>query len=163
MSYQSTEAAAFQSTVEGWLDEKGEVSALVRFSSAAGNKEFRFFQSCSSFRDAVAAMRPETCVTVFREKQLPLRGRVTPEVIEEARRLLGEADEYLIAGLDPVPKGGRFRCCEGEGWTELVEDLSGCLGERVAVGPYPPWLVDSDGVISAVVPRADGSVVTGVY
>jgi hypothetical protein len=37
------------------------------------------------------------------------------------------------------------------------------LAETVAVGNYPPWLEDSDVVLSAVVPEENGAVVTGVY
>lgn len=45
---------------------------------------------------------------------------------------------------------------------ELAAELPDYAGERIAIGLHPAW---SDGgrEVSAVVPDADGTVITGVY
>jgi hypothetical protein len=45
----------------------------------------------------------------------------------------------------------------------LREELEGSRGVAVAVGLYPPWLEDTEDVISAVVPDEHGAVKSGVY
>lgn len=51
----------------------------------------------------------------------------------------------------------------GETHQELCEHLADEAGEAVAVGLYPDWSDDSDDVISAIVPNADGTVTVGIY
>lgn len=110
-------------------------------------------------------MAPKTCVIVFREKQLPLRGKVDARFIEIALETIQDEEEYLLAGLERVNYGAMswHRFSSGVGSEELKESLSECEGETVALGVYPPWLEDNDEVVSAVVPEADGTVITGIY
>ena len=46
---------------------------------------------------------------------------------------------------------------------ELQYELPEYLGEGVAIGFHPDWAENGSKEISAVVPEADGTVVTGVY
>src|SRR5687767_13305843 len=154
MSYVSTNDLTFRSTIENWLQENGEISALIRYSHAAGNKDFEFFRSMTSFSGRVQQLAPKTCITVFRAKQLPLRGKVDASFIDAALQMIRD-EEYLIAGLELVKYGTMswYRFSAGIGAEELREHLSECEGEIVALGVYPPWLEDNEEVISAVVPE----------
>ena len=165
MGYVSTNDANFRSTVTNWLEESGEVSALIRYSHAGGSKSFEFFADDPAFSVCLANLPPRTCVTVFAVRQLPLRGTVDEAFIEQAKSSYIADTEYLIAGLDRIYCGAAnwIDFSAGESVVELEEDLRDRLGARVAVGAYPPWLHDNDEVISAVVPHPDGSVERGVY
>jgi hypothetical protein len=51
----------------------------------------------------------------------------------------------------------------GESHTELRDDLEDLRGSSAGVGLYPPWLEDTEDVISAYVPDEDGVVRPGGY
>ena len=165
MSYVSTEDSNFSLAIEGWLVERSEVSALIRYSASAGAKSFEFFYSLDDFLQRLRELPARACVTAFREPQLSLRGFVDEKFIASAIAQIPDGTEFLIAGLQKVTygKASWFKFLSGENLCELEEELRSCLGEMVAVGVYPPWLVDSDEVKSAVVPGMDGSVAPGVY
>jgi hypothetical protein len=42
--------------------------------------------------------------------------------------------------------------------TKLRDDLENLRGSSAAIGLYPPWLEDTEDVISAYVPNEDGVV-----
>jgi len=162
MAYDSTESACFQETVERWINQRGEVSALIRYSHCAGARSFEFFATLDAFREMLRSQAPRTCITVFAERQLPLRGVVNDEFIHQAQLLIPDGTEFLLAGLDRN-RFGWYAFHSDEKHSELLEILKAYCGERVALGPYPPWLVDSETVVSAVVPYPDGRVECGVY
>ena len=168
MSYVSTNDSTFLSNVENWLQENGEVAVLIRYSAAGGSKSFEFYHSMQEFDEKLKLLAPKTCVIVFREKQLPLRGKVDVDFVSRALQTLPDfpyKDEYLIAGLELVHAGAAswYHFAAGTSLEEFKEDLSYCEGQMVAVGIYPDWLEDNDNVISAVIPEADGTVITGIY
>jgi hypothetical protein len=165
MGYQSTDHPGFQGTAARWLAEHSEILAMIRYSRAGGAKSFEFFQSVDSFRNRINALSPATCVILFRDRQLPLRGRVDDDFISRACAVVPDGGEFLIVGLERVVYGVAewFPDAAGETHAELREALQEMRGQAVAVGMYPPWLEDNDSVVSAVVPNPDGSVETGVY
>ena len=165
MGYASTDSAEFRTIVESWIADRSEVLALIRYSGAAGSKDFEFFHTVEEFRNRLARLLPSTCITVFRDPQLPLRGRIDDEFIARAIEAIPDGVEYLVAGLEQI-------VCEpaewlmhraGETHAELRKDLEEMRGELASFGPYPPWLHDNDTVISAVIPNPDGTVTTGAY
>jgi hypothetical protein len=165
MEYQSSQTPAFLKTVKEWIAETGEVLVLIRYSYAAGNRSYEFFSSFSLFQERIAQCEPRTCFVVFRKPQLTLRGVVDDDFITKAMSIVPDGDEYLIAGLDEVHYGRMswLPNHSGESHLEMREDLEDAKGTRVAFGPYPPWLKDTDDVISAIVPLPDGKVECGVY
>ena len=72
----STTDTKFLRTVEDWLHSQSEILVLIRYSRAAGSKSFEFFRSFERLRERLKELTPETSVTVFRKRQLPLRGIV---------------------------------------------------------------------------------------
>jgi hypothetical protein len=165
MTYESVRNSVFQSTVARWIAETHEVLAMIRFSASAGSRSFEFFDAFDTFRYRLDQLPLRACVTVFRDRQLSLRGRVDAEFINQVISRIPSGTEYLLVGLEltTIGKASWYRNNAGETHEELrehLEDYSGCL---VAVGPYPPWFEDNESVISAVVPGPDGSVHKGIY
>jgi hypothetical protein len=143
----------------------GEVLVLIRHHASAGSKEFEFFRSGEAFRDRLAGLPPRTCITVFRDMQLPRRGTVDPGFVAAAVAAIPDGTEWLAVSLQRSHHGALswFHCSAGETHAELRAALEDCLGTSVAVGAYPPWLEDNEAVVSAVVPDPDGAVVSGIY
>jgi hypothetical protein len=167
MAYRPTSDQAFGSTVQRWIDSNGEVLAMIRFHAAAGAKSFEFFSSNDDFNKRLRSLSPRTCIIVFRDRQLPLRGTVDEEFIQRALAFVPDGVEFLVVALEraTVGKGSWFHDAAGETHDELLEELraSACYGKQVACGLYPPWLEDNQAVISAIVPNEDGSVTVGAY
>jgi hypothetical protein len=166
MELRSTSDEQFRCPIENWLADGPEVAVLIQFSAAGGAKLFEFINSMPAFLARLSKLPPRTCVTVFRRRQLPLRGAVDDRFISAVLAEIPEGAEYLIAGLETKSLG---KCSwtdfiAGESLTELRTDLADLWGEAVAVGLYPGW----EGVVGhdfvwAIVPEPDGSVVDGVY
>jgi hypothetical protein len=165
MAYQSTRSESFRRTACDWITRCGEVLALIRFSRAAGAKDFEFFTSPEAFEARLADLPVQTCVTLFRDRQLPIRGSVDEQFIDRALALIDVDSEWLLVALERTRYGeySWFAHFAGETREELRADLQDNKGIPMACGQYPPWLVQSESVISAVVPDHDGVVRCGVY
>jgi len=161
----STTDKGFLRTLENWLRGQSEVLVLIRYSRAAGSKSFEIFTSFNHFRERLGAFPPQTSVTVFRERQLPLRGCVNDEFIGKCLCSVQDGSEFLVAETVLTTAGNQswFHHAVGESRQELRDALEGLRGKSVAVGKYPPWLEESHNVISAYVPTLDGRVIAGVY
>jgi hypothetical protein len=165
MGYLAAADPMFLKRVNAWIAGRGEVLALIRYSHAAGAKDFEFFRSADAFHARLGRLSPRACVTVFGQPQLRLRGRVDEGLIQKAMMLVPNGVEFLVVGLEPVRYGAASWHTHTAGQThaELRDDLLQLHGEFVAVGPYPPWLEDGEDVASALIPDPDGSVAIGVY
>jgi hypothetical protein len=167
MSYCSAFDSTFLSTVEQWIDAKGEVLAMIRFAYSAGAKSFEFYDSFSAFNIRLRQLPPSTCVIVFHDFQLQLRGCFCDEFLLKARAMMQEGHEFLLVGLEKVTIGvaSWYENVVVQTLAELDEEFrERCqLGKKYAFGPYPPWLEDCDTVISAVVPDEHGVVKSGAY
>ena len=160
MSFKSAAGEEFLSTVEEWLRSQPEVSILIQYSRAAGNKDFEFYTSFATLQERLRQLPAETCVTVFRDLQLPLRGIVDDEFIRKCLNIIPDGSEYAV--VDTVPtKMGQFSFFDfsaGVSHDELRGSLESSRGKPVAVGEYPPWLEDSPDVTSGYVPAEDGKL-----
>jgi len=165
VSLKSAFGEEFLKTIENWLASHSEVLILIRYSCAAGNKDFEFYSSFALLLERLRQLPVETCVTVFRNPQLRLRGVVDDEFISKCLSSVPDGSEYAV--VETVPTGlGRFsffNFSAGESHDELREDLEDRRGKPVAVGEYPPWLENSVDVISAYVPAENGEVRRGIY
>ena len=164
MSYAPVTDSEFLGTVELWLRSQREILALIRYSHAAGNREFRLFTSFDDFSEASHQLPHLACVTVFRQPQLPIRGVVDDAFIARCLQSIPDGLEYLV--IEKVRRMyGRMSSFHhaGESHAELRDDLEECRGAPVATGLYPPWLDDTDDVISAVVPDEHGVARSGIH
>jgi len=155
----STSDSAFLGMLENWLGSRPEILVLIRDSRAAGRKEFEFFFSYESVAGRFSQLPPGTSVMAFREPQLPLRGVVDADFISTCLHALPENSEFLVL----ESRGRAAHWVAGETHAELRNALHELTGHPVAVGPYPPWLVDTAEVISAVAPDEAGGITRGIY
>ena len=114
--------------------------------NAGGNKEFLFFTSFIDYERQVNELEPRTCLIVFHDKQLPLRGIVNEEFIDKALAMVQDGDEYLLVGLTLTVIGAAswYSYHAGESHEELLEDLHDEIGHLMAFGSYPEWPYDSE-------------------
>ena len=144
---------------------QSEILMLIRYSHAAGGKTFEFFTSFDRLRERLGELKPETSVTAFRKRQLPLRGIVDDDFIGKVLNSTRDGSEFLVIETAPRTAGREswFHHEAGESLDELRKALEGLRGNPVAVGEYPRWLQESLDVISAYVPNQDGTIRAGVY
>ncbi|MEM9825844.1 MAG: hypothetical protein AAF958_04610 [Planctomycetota bacterium] len=165
--HKSTSDAAFRSAVARWINDNGEVLAVIRFAGGAGSRSFEFFTSNDAFIKRTNELPPSASVTVLAELQLPIRGRVDDDFIPHACASIRDGDEWLIVTIDRIRIGAAswFHDYAGESISELSDELRDeyCYGKTVAVGPYPAWLEDSQTVLTAFTPNPDGTVTVGAY
>jgi hypothetical protein len=165
VSYAPISDSEFLRTVESWFHSQPELLALIRYSQAGGNREFRLFTSFEDFSGTLRQLPHLACVTIFRQPQIPIRGVVDDAFITRCLRSIPDGAEYLVTETTRRVYGRMswFHHGSGESHAELRDDLEECRGTPVAAGLYPPWLHDTDGVISAVVPDEHGIARSGVY
>ena len=150
--------AKFLETVGGWLDSTSEVFVVLRYLRAAGAKDYAFIKTRGEFAALIASVPNGTDIIVFRDPQLPLRDRVTPEFIARAKAHVAEGVEYMFVRMRP-DKAGDLRLFGEMGDTHatLAEDLGEELGEEVAFGACPRFIdPDNDRMISASKGGIDG-------
>jgi hypothetical protein len=165
MTYVSTTDRAFLGTLETWLRNRTEILALIRYSHAGGSKDFELFTSFDTLSKRICELRPLTCITVFRQPQLPLRGVVDDNFIAACLSNIPDGSEYLVVETvrRVYGKASWFHHGTGESHAELLQELEDSRGIPVVAGLYPPWLEDTDDVISAIVPDEHGVTRTGSY
>jgi hypothetical protein len=164
--YASTTDPKFLGTLESWLRGLPEILVLIRYSAAAGNKDFEFFSSFGTLSNRIRQLPPSTSIIAFRQPQLPLRGLVDECFIASCLSVIPDGSELLVLEMTRRAYGDKswVHWEAGESHAELREALEHSRGTPVAVGPYPPfWLEDSDDVVSAIVPDANGIVRIGIY
>ena len=164
-TYSPTSNLKFLGTLESWLKSRSEILLLIRYSHAAGARDFEFFTSFQNLVDRIQELPPLANIIAFRQPQLPLRGVVDDEFISKCLEFIPEGSEYLTVETVRRVYGTRswFHDDSGVSHAELRDDLEESRGVPVAVGLYPAWLKDSEDVISAVVPDEHGVARSGIY
>jgi hypothetical protein len=164
-SYAPTTDPKFLGMLESWLQSQPEILVLIRYSHAAGSRDFEFFSSFRALADRIRELPPLTSVIAFRQPQLPLRGVVDDEFISRCLSSIPDGFEYLVveAVRRVYGRGSWFHHDAGVSHAQLRGDLENRRGASVAAGLYPAWLEDTDDVISAVVPHEHGVVRSGIY
>ena len=165
MTYMSTTDKRFLATLQDWLRSQREVLLLIRYHAAAGNKDFEFFSSFHALTERLNWLPIRTSVVAFKQPQLPFRGIVDDDYIAKSLSSIPSGSEYLVVEtkLSAYDKSSVSRWSAGESHSDLRRDLEERRGDSVAVGVYPPWLEDTENVISAYVPDEDGVVRPGGY
>jgi len=150
--------AKFLETVGVWLDSRTEVFVVLRYLRAAGAKDYAFIKTRSEFAALVASVPNGTDIIVFRDLQLPLRGRVTAEFVARAKACVADGAEYLFVRMRPKKSGDLRLFGEmGDLHATLEEDLGDESGEEVAFGACPRFIdADNETKISASKGGIDG-------
>ncbi len=146
-----------------WIARLGEVLAIARYSRAAGARDYKLFGEPGAFGEWVAVLPPDTSVLVVADYDLPLRGAAADVV-----RMVPEesAVEWLVLA-EGTGHEGRDESWECWGTAEVKMYLSECGSAAVVVGRMPAWnpavAEEEAELLSAIVPRPDGSVHRGIY
>ena len=155
---------AFLETVGQWIDASAspEIFVVLRYLRAGGAKDYAFIRSRVDFAALVACVPEGTDIVVFRDSQLPLRGKVTPEFLARAMDHVRDGEEYMLVRMAPEshrPAGDLRRFGEmGCTHAELARDLEDEIGEEVALGKCPRFIdADHERMISASKGGIDGS------
>lgn len=149
---------AYLAKVDAWIAASGEVLVIMRYLRAAGSKDYALVSTSQDFRVLTDACGDGTDIIVFRDPQLPLRGKVDAEFIGHAKALVPDGHEYLYMRTTPEEEGDP-RCWGemGDAHGCLAEDLGGNVGVYVAFGPCPNFSQpDNDVIISASKGGIDG-------
>jgi hypothetical protein len=161
----STTDQRFLATLQDWLREQHEIPVLIRYHAAAGGKNFEFFSSFHALAERLNHLPTRTSVIAFKRPQLSFRGIVDDDFIAKCVSSIPDGSEYLVVKtrLPAYDKSSITHWSAGESHCDLRRDLEEWRGHSVAVGVYPPWLADTEDVISAYVPDEDGVVRSGGY
>jgi hypothetical protein len=148
----------YLATVARWVEATGEVFVVMRYLRAAGAKGYAFIQSVHTFRQLIDLCPTGTDIIVFRDRQLPIRGRVNDDFIRDAQSQIHDGTKYLCVCVRPQsPSDPRLRGDMGDSHASLIEDLQYVQGELVALGPCPQFIdPDSDRMVSASKGGIDG-------
>lgn len=165
MSYPSAFDGDFLRTVRDYLGRNGEVLLLIRYSYAAGRRDFELHSSFEDLTERLAKLAPRTSVIAFKQAQLPLRGVVDNDFINLCLDRIPEGSVFLILQTTRIIAGpcSWFHHADGTSHQELKAELDDLRGEVVAAGIHPPWNEDTDDLIAAVIPDKDGVPRTGIY
>src|ERR1700733_3760302 len=152
--YQPTTDPKFLDTLQMWFCSQPEILVEIRFRCGAGNSAFEFYSSYESLSDRIRELPQGACVTVFKQPQLPFRGVMNDSFIAGCLNGVPDGAEYLMVETVRVIYGRMSWFHNGSGTThmELRDDIEESRGKPVAVGIYPPVLIETDEVIAAVVP-----------
>ncbi|HWF02406.1 MAG TPA: hypothetical protein VHA06_01895 [Candidatus Angelobacter sp.] len=116
-------------TVESWFRETIEIFVLIRYSHAAGSKNFGFFSSFTTFSEMFNALPPSASVTTFKTSQLQLGGVVDDRFISECLAAIPDGTEFLLLKTE----NGTMNNNSGETHAELHEALDLCTDYRLSL------------------------------
>lgn len=160
----------FLATAEAWLRERGEITVLICYPNAGGNRDILLTTDLVRFKELLGSLKRRTFVSVLREPQLPWRGIVDDAFIHAVLPHFPDRVESLLLDLD-YRRPPDYRWANG-GWSwdigrdeqeELRLELEDLRGHHVAVGPYPPFWDKNDAVLAAYVPDEDGVIRPAAY
>lgn len=148
----------YRATVRSWIDASQEVFVVMRYLRGGGAKDYALIKNEAEFEHLLELLPEGTDTIVFRKSQLPCRGLVTDQFIEDAKQTILDGAEYLFIRMDPETPGDPRLCGEmGGSHRELEDDLTEERGKRVALGNCPPFVGDdNEDMISASIGGIDG-------
>ncbi|CAN5143459.1 hypothetical protein BH09PSE6_BH09PSE6_11450 [soil metagenome] len=151
----STSDEAFLATVHRWIDASGEVLVLLEL-SGSGEKEFVFCRDFPAFERQTRSLPAQSRVTVYRDRQLPLRGTVDDAYVQAALAQVPDGAEWLVTALRPMRAGtlSWYPNASGSNHEDLIDDLLEFHGDQAAMGEHPPSNGNGEQVATAVVPDA---------
>src|SRR5262245_9734628 len=91
---------AFLARVAEWMEHSGEVLVVLRYLRAAGRKDFALCRTPEEFGEIVDRVPIGTDIEVFRDRQLPIRGRLDEELLAAALAAIPDGREYLVVSLE---------------------------------------------------------------
>jgi hypothetical protein len=146
----------FRRTVAAWMRSAEELLVVLRYLRAGGAKDYAFISSEAEFDSLINVCPVGTDIVVFRDPQLPIRGTVDATFINDAADRFKNGEEYLCVFLRTRSVGDpRLPGEMGETVRGLIEDLNEHIGERVAIGPCPNFVVGDN---ASMISRSKGGI-----
>jgi hypothetical protein len=167
MSKISSTDKKFLATLQRWFRSRKqkEVLLMIRYAFAAGSKDFEIHTTYKALKARIRKLKPCTWIVVFRQAQLPVRGAVDEDLIQQCLACVADGSDYLISERTPRTYGRStwYHWSSGRSHEKMLGDLEKLRGQEIAAGPYPAWLKETQDVVSAIVPDEDGAVKLGIY
>ena len=96
MKFESVYDEEFLENAKCWIREKGEVLVFIRFGFGAADHEYLIVNSFDKYLFLLNILPSRTDVTVFKHKQLPIRGIVNHDFVIKCLDDISEKTEWLI-------------------------------------------------------------------
>lgn len=161
----SVHDAGVRNRVEKVLRTLDDLVVWQRMNRGGGSTDWYLLRSVDDFDRMVAFGRPADVFLIFMRPQLPLRGVVTPPLVEALLQNQAASDEWVMGfvtvGTCQLTEARAYMPEDIEWAREVLDDH---VGEHVVAGPFPPSLSeDPQVVLAAYVPQPDGTLVQGIY
>jgi hypothetical protein len=103
-SYQALLSEHNIALLSDWLAETHELLVIIYFPHSAGLQDIYFVESLPELRKVLSEQTfPEIRISIFREKQFPLRGQVNNSFIEQALKSMADGKRYTIIKFRKYP------------------------------------------------------------
>jgi hypothetical protein len=166
----STKATVFLETVLESIDCGQLLIVLNRYAYRGGYRDFFLVKNRDDFDKILNAARSRDSISVFFEGAVQIKGVVgeslTSEILKVVKPEFDKSDEYAIFIVrSDSPKSN----LEGDyiRYFTSIEKMSDWLdthkGVPIIVSDLPYWEKNSNKVVTAYIPDADGVVRTGAY
>jgi len=122
-----------------WLQETGELYVdLDRPHSGGDNSSTYFIDSLAQLKKIVGAEgHREISITIFRQKQYPIRGVVDESLVSEAIAYLRDGEWFSIVSLGDGPLAPCKIVASGDTQAELRQSFDELKGHTVRFGQNP--------------------------
>jgi len=147
----------YLSTCRSWINEYGELLVVIRY-LRVGSRDYALIRTVDEFDQLISVCPEGADIIVFKDPLLPFRGKCSIALVSEIVTNMKHHPEYLYVKTN-LEKLGDPRLFGEEGYTKetLKSDLEEHLGENIAVGPCPNYIVeDQQAMISASKGGIDG-------
>jgi hypothetical protein len=141
-SYQALLSIHNLALLNDWLVETKELLVDIDLSHSGGSGKIYIIKSLPELHKLLAEQTwPEIHVTIFREKQYPLRGSVDEKLITQALEAMKNWQSYAIVRIGEYPTPCEW-LDDGKSYEQLRAQLEQNMGEYVGIGANPFEAVD---------------------
>lgn len=159
MAMQSVLDRAFLTTVQRWIEEQGDIFVVVRYAASGGARDYFVINDFVNYRALLSSLPARADVIVFRQRQLPIRGIASSQLLSVAVAVIPDGVEWIVVTLSERDHGRVLDLWDGRSHQELTRLFNELRDTYIAAGEDPPWhTADSSNIQSGLIPLADGSV-----
>ncbi len=125
--------------ISDWLNESGELYVDVYLPHSGGGSSAYLIHSIHELKSLITRQsHPEIAISVFRDRQYPLRGIADETLLKQSLHQIQDGDWYSIISLE-LSLYPSYIAVWGNGRShkELQRDFADVLGEPIAIGQDP--------------------------
>jgi hypothetical protein len=122
-----------------WLSETGELYVNIEYPHSGGSGSSYFIRSMTDLKTLIVGQtHGEIDITIFHEKQFPLRGIADEQLLEQALRMIPDGELYQYVSLeDSVFPKSIAVWGSGVSHEEFRQEFAEDVGKHIAVGQNP--------------------------